>query len=85
MPVVACFRVMPQGVETDIDLIEEGIRKALREAVKDIKKEEIAFGLVALQVLVMIADAEGGTDGVEQALSGIGGVQSVSVVDVSLI
>jgi elongation factor 1-beta len=81
--VAVIFRVMPEGTEVDLDRLEREIRKI--QEVKDIKREPIAFGLVALKVLAVVPDAEGGSESVEKALSSIPGVSSVEVIELTLV
>lgn len=81
--VAVIFRVMPEGTEVDLDKLEQEIRKI--PEVKDIKREPIAFGLVALKVLALVPDAEGGSEPVEKALSSLPGVSSVEVTEITLV
>ncbi len=75
------LKVMPESTETDLDAIDEAIRDAID--VESIEREEVAFGLKALMVTTVVADDEGGTDAIENALSGIDDVRSVEVTDLN--
>ncbi|MDY6769269.1 MAG: elongation factor 1-beta [Candidatus Nanohaloarchaea archaeon] len=77
--VAVVLKVMPDGTDTDLDRIEGEVREALD--VEDLQEEEVAFGLKALKVSTIVGDEEGGTDAVENAVSGIDGVRSVEVED----
>jgi len=46
---------------------------------------DIAFGLRALDVTVVVPDAEGGVDPIAEDISSIDGVESAEVVDVGRI
>jgi len=82
--VVAQIKVMPDDADTDLDALEDGLRGALPEAAElnGIKREDVAFGLVALLVNVAVEDEAGGTEAVEEAFAGVDDVESVSVEDV---
>lgn len=83
----AKIKVMPKGVETNLEELKQRIEASIPGGVKlhDISEEPIAFGLKALMVQVIMGDEEGGTDPIEDALSQIEGVESVQVVGVGLI
>ncbi|MBN1786513.1 MAG: elongation factor 1-beta [Candidatus Methanofastidiosa archaeon] len=82
---LATIRVMPEGVEVDLEALKESIRSATpsdRE-VHRIDEEPIAFGLIALNVLVLSNDKEGGdVDPVAEAYSVLDDVSEVDVIDV---
>lgn len=82
--VIAQIKVMPEDADTDLDALEEGLEDALPEGAElnGIKREDVAFGLVALMVNVGVEDEEGGTEAVEDAFAGVEDVESVSVEDV---
>jgi len=81
--VAVIFKVMPEGTEVDLDRLEGEIRKL--PEVRDVQREPVAFGLVALKVLALVPDAEGGSEQVEKALSSLPGVSSVEVAGLTLI
>jgi len=85
--VAAKLRIMPKDVEIDLEQLKEKISMVLPENVKlhGFSIEPIAFGLRALNVVVLVADAEGGTEEVEQLIEGLDDVESVSVVEVGRI
>ena len=47
-----------------------------------IEEEPIAFGLVALNVFVLLNDAEGGVEEIVDNIKGVEGVSEVDVTDV---
>lgn len=81
--VITTFKVMPDGLEIDLDGLKETIKKDVGAIVKvhDIGEQPIAFGLKALLVMVTIPEQEGILDKVENALGAIEGVSQVDTVD----
>ena len=82
--VVATIKLMPDSPDIDIAKIKVEVEKSIPEEAElhNIEEEPIAFGLIALNVMVVVGDIEGGTEKVEEALSKIENVGSVEVVDV---
>lgn len=78
------LKVMPQSPEVDLENLEESLRAALPEGaeINATDTEDVAFGLVALLVAVVVPDGAGGSDAVEEAFAEVGGVESVSVENV---
>lgn len=85
--VAAKMKVMPQSPEIDLDELQERLENALPEGAKisRVDREDVAFGLIALFPTVVIPDEAGGTDTVEEAFSGVEGVESVAVDEVGRI
>lgn len=85
--VLMIFKVMPTGVEVDLNKMKENIKTALPSEVNlnGIDEEPIAFGLVALKVGVILDDRGGGGDEVERVLSEVDEVNSVDLVDMGLL
>ena len=85
--VAAKMKVMPQSPEVDLDDLQERLENALPEGAKisRVDREDVAFGLIALFPTVVIPDEAGGTDTVEEACSGVDGVESVGVDEVGRI
>jgi elongation factor 1-beta len=81
------YRVLPEGLETDLKKLEEDIKKSLPEFAKLRAAEQrpLAFGLKALHVLIVMDDKKGGAEQVESAISGVAGVQSVEIVEMGLL
>jgi len=84
--VLVLFRLMPHGVETDMNGIAAGVKTALPEGVqiRGMQVKDIAFGLKALLVAAKMPDAGGILDRVEEALAKVPGVESVEVMEESL-
>ena len=82
--VAARIRIMPSSPEVDLEKIIAEVRK--RVDASDIQITPIAFGLKAVDVMVVIPDGtEGGTSPVEEKLRQIEGVESVETIDVTLL
>lgn len=79
--VIATIKVMPKDVKVDLAQLELKIRDAIQP--DGMKREPIAFGLVALIITKMIPDAGGELDKVEKKLRDIEGVGEVDVTDLT--
>jgi len=82
--VLITVKVMPEGVETDLDALEERIR-GLGYRVNTIKREPIAFGLVALMCGFVAKDEGGVADAIPEAIGELEGVSGAEVVEVTLV
>ena len=82
--VAAKIKIMPKGIETDLDSLKNRLEGALPENVElnGFSEEPIAFGLKAIIAVVLLGDDEGGTQPVEDAFSKVEDVESVQVVEV---
>ncbi len=81
------YRIMPESPEA-----MDSIKKELEERVKSVGAElnrmdekPIAFGLKALEIAIIMDDKSGKSGELEEKLSTIPGVQSLELVDMSLI
>jgi translation elongation factor aEF-1 beta len=84
------YRVMPEGVEVDVEALKAQISETVVKAGAQLHGIEVvpfAFGLKALETTVMVEDKVGGgiPDAVEEALGGLDGVQSVEMLEMGLI
>jgi elongation factor 1-beta len=81
------FRLMPQGVETDLKGVAESARSALPEGVvvRGMQVKDIAFGLRALLVSVVMPDTGGVLEATEQAFAKVPHVESVEVMEEGLL
>lgn len=81
--VIATIKLMPESPEVDLEQMKEDIKISIPEGAEfhKIDEEPIAFGLVALNVMVIVGDAEGGTEKVEENLAKVKGVSNVEVTD----
>ncbi|MFQ5800638.1 MAG: elongation factor 1-beta [Candidatus Hydrothermarchaeales archaeon] len=83
--VLVILKVMPEGLDSNLDEMSEKLKTLSTGRFNSLEKEPIAFGLVALKPSYVVEDAGGVTDNLEKEISGIDGVKTVEVVDVSLI
>ncbi|MGC2288284.1 MAG: elongation factor 1-beta [Thermoplasmata archaeon] len=85
--VVVLFRLMPHGVETDMNALAAGVKDAVPDGVRirGMQIKDIAFGLKALLVAAAMPDAGGILDQMEGALARVPGVESVEVMEESLV
>jgi elongation factor 1-beta len=84
--VLAVIKIMPEDMEY-FEEIKESVKKALPEGaeLQEMKEEPIAFGLKALVIGVTMEDTGGVLDKVEEALSKVPHIESVSVERTTLI
>jgi len=85
--VMMIIHVMPEGIEVNLDDVKREIYKKL-EGKGDVKRADIkpfAFGLNMIELSVIVDDAAGANETVEEVLKGIPGVQGVETIDMSLI
>ena len=82
--VAATIKVMPASPEVDLDDLEDTLENALPggSRLRGVEHQDVAFGLVALIVSVIVPDSEGGTESVEEAIAELEDVESVSVENV---
>jgi len=83
--VAVSFRIMPEGIEVDLRALEAAIRKSLGARLKKLETKPVAFGLKAVEVIVVVDDASGEMESIEAALNGIAGVGGVETTEVSLL
>ena len=83
--VAVTFRIMPEDVEVDLEAVQSHVRSSLREKLKKLEVKPVAFGLKALEAIVVVDDASGEMEQVEAALGGIPGVGGIETVEVSLL
>jgi elongation factor 1-beta len=83
--VAITYRIMPESTDIDIRELGDKVRNASKDIAKvqGMQEKPIAFGVTALLIRVIIEDKEGGPEEIENALSGISGVQSVEVMDMT--
>jgi elongation factor 1-beta len=81
------FRLMPQGVETDLKVVAEAVRAAVPAGVtiRGMQVKDIAYGLKALLVSVVMNDTSGILDTTEAALAKLPNVESVEVMEEGLL
>ncbi|MBT6689948.1 elongation factor 1-beta [archaeon] len=78
------FKIMPEGVETDLEQLKTTIKKTIESfesgVFNEAKEEPIAFGLKALIITIALSEDEE-SDAVETALSKIPEISSVELID----
>lgn len=77
------MRVMPDGIDVDIAKLKADTAEAVSRIGKLAESKEVpfAFGLKALQLNIVMEDAEGGPEMVEEALAAVPGVQGVELLE----
>lgn len=81
--VVATMKIMPESPEVDLEALKTAIQEAIPEEAEfhKIDEEPIAFGLVALNLMFIIEDGEGGTESTEEAIANLDDVASIEITD----
>lgn len=79
--VVATIKIYPESTEVDLKKLKTQIEEKLPKGSSIHSSEEvpIAFGLKALRLNILVPEAEGGTDYVEQAILEIEGVSNIEM------
>lgn len=85
--VAIVYSIMPESTDVNLGELKDNIVKTLSQIakVKGTAEKPVAFGLNAIHVMILLDDKKGGTEVVENALANIKGVQSVDVVEMSLV
>jgi elongation factor 1-beta len=85
--VAVLFRLMPHGVDTDIDRIAREVRAKVPSTVtvRGSQIRDVAFGLRSLLLSVVMDDAGGLLEATERALASVDGVESVEVMEEGLL
>ncbi|HZY92741.1 MAG TPA: elongation factor 1-beta [Thermoplasmata archaeon] len=85
--VAVLFRLMPQGVETDLKGVGEKVRSSVptNVIIRGMQVKDIAYGLKALLVSVVMPDTGGVLEQTEAALAKIPHVESVEVMEEGLL
>jgi elongation factor 1-beta len=78
------FKIMPEGLDVDLDALKTKLKEATETfesgVFSESKEEPIAFGLKAIIVTIALSESEE-SDAVEEAFSKIEGVSSVELLD----
>lgn len=85
--VAVLFRILPGGVDSDLKAIGTRIREVLPDGVRirGMQVKDVAYGLKSLLVAVVMPDLGGTLPSTEEALAKIPDVQSVEVMEESLL
>jgi elongation factor 1-beta len=83
--VVAKLRIMPEGVETDLEKIKKAVGDIVGQKAKvhSMEVKPIAFGLNALEVNILLNDKQGGFEGMEERIRALKGVGEVETTDIN--
>ncbi|RZN61280.1 elongation factor 1-beta [Methanonatronarchaeum sp. AMET6-2] len=82
--VAAKIKVMPKNPDVDLDELESAVEEKIDfGSIKKIEREDVAFGLKALLLTVVVPDEEGGTEAIEDSLSDVKDIESVRVEGVN--
>ena len=79
--VIVTFRVMPEGVDVNLDELEKEIKEKV--VPQKIERLPIAFGLTALKVVKLVPEESGKLEEVENTLKSLPGVSGVEVLEVT--
>lgn len=81
------FKVLPEDSDVDMQALEKKIRSSLDGMceVNSAEIQEIAFGLKALRLQIIVPDEEGKIDKVEHTISHIERVGQVDTEEVTLV
>ena len=79
--VIATFKIMPAGADVNLDMLEAKIQEDVKP--DQLRREPIAFGLVALIAVKIVQDEAGEIDRVEEALRKVEGVGEVEITEVT--
>ena len=75
--VIVTFSIMPEGVETSLESIEESLKKDI--APQRMKRVPIAFGLNSIEIIKLVEEKEGELERVTDIIRKINGVREVEV------
>ena len=79
--VVTTFKIMPEGVETDLDKMERELKEKINPS--KLEKIPIAFGLNAIIIVKVIDEKEGELDRIIEEIKSIPGVRDVEITNVA--
>lgn len=85
--VAIVYKVTPEGTEVDMDALQASITDSIPDYAKlnKIESKPLAFGLMFLEVQIILDDKQGGSDDIESWLAGLEGVQNVDVIQMGLL
>ena len=81
------YKIMPNGIDVNIDKLSEDIRYSIEDfaKIRSIEVKPVAFGLKSIEVNLVLKDAEGETEKAESAINKLEDVQSVETLRVGLL
>lgn len=77
------YRVMPDGVEVNLDELQTAMKGAMPAFAKlqGCTEHPFAFGMKCLEATIVVEDEDGNNDKIEATLQGIPGVQGLELLD----
>lgn len=79
--VIVTFKIMPQGVEADLDYIEKTLEQKIKP--QRMQRIPIAFGLNSIVIVKLVEEKEGEMDRITEEIKKIKGVRGVEVTNVT--
>ncbi len=81
--VAATVRIMPTGIDVNLETVQKSVEKIASKYGKlnSAEVKPIAFGLKALEVILLLNDKEGGMEEIEAQIAKIKGVNSVETLE----
>jgi len=79
--VIVTFRIMPEGTETNLDSIEESLKKEINP--QRITRVPVAFGLNSIEIVKLVEEKEGELERITDLIRKIEGVKEVEVKDLT--
>jgi len=86
--VAMIYRMMPESPEVDLERVKNDIKAAAESVGAELNRADVkpvAFGLKALETVIIMDDKSGKSGELEEKLNAIEGVQGVELTDMSLI
>jgi len=83
--VVAKLRIMPTDIDVNLTKVADELKKVAGDKcrVHTIEEKPIAFGLNALEVILLFNDKQGGMEEVQERIGKIKGVSDAEVTDLN--
>lgn len=90
LDLIVVFKIMPDGAEVDVQKLGETALETVRTVqpaakVQNVEFKPVAFGLKAVEVTVLMSDAAGGPDALEEAFGQMENVGSATVSEMGRI
>ncbi len=86
--VAMIYSVMPESPDVDLEKVKAEIKSAAESVGAQLNRTDIkpiAFGLKALEIVIVMDDKSGKSGELEEKMKAIEGVQNIELTDMSLI